>query len=389
MSNFFLKKVFIIILFFSILIQVFLINTSNNNKKINLVFRMDDYSDNSNIRVEEKVFETFSKLSIPLIVGVVPFTMDENNRIEPINQKKISLISEYKNVDFFTFALHGHTHKNNSFDRRFKYEFNYLPLDTQIKMLNEGKIFLESITERKIQIFIPPWNGYDSNTIIAMEKTGFKTISAGIRGFSINSDIKYLPLTTTIKEVKEIFQKNFNVRLKNVMIVVNIHSYEFEKLEDIKNMEQLLNDLSCNKKIEFLSYGSNILLDSKSLNLNKKFQYLLSLIPEFWASFSGYHSFYLITENNINFYEKFRFVLTIVNYVFFVFLVSSLIPLHFSDKFLNFRYLKILLFFVFFTFFIFAVVIFSNLRINSRGITILTSLSGSLFSIIFIMKTKR
>ncbi|MEO0238279.1 MAG: DUF2334 domain-containing protein [candidate division WOR-3 bacterium] len=387
MSNFSLKKFFIIILFFLILIQLFLLKTANGNEKIYIVFRMDDFSDNSNIKVEEKIFEIFSTLSIPLIVGIVPFTMNE--KIEPIKQEKIDLISKYKNQSFFTFALHGYTHKNNSVDKRFKYEFNYLPLDTQIKMLSEGKIFLEFITGKKIEIFIPPWNGYDTNTIVAMEKTNFKTISAGIRGFSINSDIKYLPLTTTIKELKENFQKDYNIRIKDVIIVVNLHSYEFETIEDLNNFEKLLKDLKNNRRVEFLDYGIGTILNYHSFNLNKQFQYFLSLIPKLWANFSGYGSFYLIPEKSVNFYEKFRFVLNVFNYIFSVFFISFLFLHYFLKKFIVFKNLKVLLFFVFFTFIVFSILIFSNLRINSKGITILISLLGILSSLVLIMKTKK
>lgn len=387
MSNSSLKKFFIIILFFLIFIQAFLVKTSNRNEKIHIVFRMDDFSDNSNVKVEEKILEIFSTLSIPLIVGIVPFTINE--KIEPINQEKIGLISKYKNVDFFTFALHGYTHKNNSLDRRFKYEFNYLPFDTQIKKLSEGKIFLESITERKIIVFIPPWNGYDSNTVSGMEKTGFKTISAGLRGLSINSTIDYLPLTTTIKELKEIFQEDHNIRIKDVIVVVNLHAYEFETIEDLNNVEKLLKDLKNNRKVQFLDYRSATFLNSQSFNLNKQFQYLLSLIPKFWGSSFGYHSFYLIPEKSVTFYEKCRFVLTIFNYIFSVFFISFLFFYYFLKKFLVFINLKALIFFVISIFIVFSILIFSNSRINSRGVTILISLSGILSSLVLIMKTKK
>lgn len=102
---------------------------------------MDDYSENSNIKIEEKIFQTFSQVSIPITVGIVPFTKKEDGRIEKINQEKIDLILKYRNDSLFNLCLHGHTHQNNSTDKRFKYEFNFLPLDTQIKMISEGKIF--------------------------------------------------------------------------------------------------------------------------------------------------------------------------------------------------------------------------------------------------------
>lgn len=379
-------KFLIIVLFFSVIIQLILIATSNENKKIYIVFRMDDYSDNSNLKIEEKIFETFSELSIPLIVGIVPFTTDEEKRIVKINHEKIDLISHYKNQNLFNFALHGYTHKNNSNDKRFKYEFNYLPLDTQSKILIEGKNFLESITGRKIDIFIPPWNGYDSNTIYALKKTRFKIISAGIRGFSIDSDIKYLPLTTTIKELKEVFQQNVKIRLKDVLIVVNIHSYEFENLEDINEMKDLLIELKYNKKFEFSSTEKNILLTSQLLDLNKKFQYLLSLIPKFWASFSGYHSFYLTTENNLTSLETIRFLLTFFNYMIFIFLVSSLFFYHFLKKLFTLKYIKIISIFVFLIFIVFSIFIFSNLRINYKGVTILISFFGILTSFLIILR---
>lgn len=179
------------------------------------------------------------------------------------------------------------------------------------------------IAREKIDIFIPPWNGYDSNTIFALEKTDFKILSAGIKGFSINSQIKYLPITTNVNEIKKLFHKNLNIRLKNITIVVNFHSFEFDNIENVEMLKKLLKDLKCSRKIKFLGYSDKILLNSQSLNLNKNFQYVLSLMTTFWASFSGYHSFYLITENDLDFYETLRLFLTFLNFtslLFFLFL---------------------------------------------------------------------
>jgi len=87
------KKYFLIL--FPIIFQLFLFITSNRVEKIFLIFRMDDYSTDSNSEIESKIFEIFSKDSLPIIVGITPFSYDDINNLIPLGYKKKELIFKY------------------------------------------------------------------------------------------------------------------------------------------------------------------------------------------------------------------------------------------------------------------------------------------------------
>lgn len=112
--------------------------------------------------------------------------------------------------------------------------------------------------------FAPPWNGYDDNTLKALEKSDFLIISANEFGPKNNSKIKYVPPTCySVKKAIEVLEKG---SLFNGIIVLLIHPYEFNSDADFEMLEKLL--IFINKNNIQTRYFSN--LNSLDENITAK-----------------------------------------------------------------------------------------------------------------------
>jgi len=383
------KKYFLIL--FPIIFQLFLFITSNRVEKIFLIFRMDDYSTDSNSEIESKIFEIFSKDSLPIIVGITPFSYDDSNNLIPLGYKKKELIFKYLDQKNFSIALHGYSHKNFSKENRYKYEFTDLPLEKQNEMIVKGKGFIDSTFGKNVKIFIPPWNGYDDKTIYALEKNNFQLISAGIRGFHKKTNLKFLPLTGTIKDLEKSLEHAKKSREKNPLIIVNFHSFEFKNDNYLENFKNELKRLKQNRKIVLV--GLEELLENFSLSdeifiKNKKRYFILSLAPEFWYKIAGYSSLYYYNEGSFTKFENLRLIFSFLNYIFLVFVLSYSIFSIFSKKISGLLSKKIVLPFGSLLIILSSIYIFSNLRISSKGITFLSAIFSFFFFIIKERKPK-
>ena len=54
-------------------LATFALASEDGGKKINVIFRYDDYSTRSNTAAEESIIETFRKHGMPVTFGVIPF----------------------------------------------------------------------------------------------------------------------------------------------------------------------------------------------------------------------------------------------------------------------------------------------------------------------------
>lgn len=368
------RKMIQILLSVSILFQFFLFLTSKKVEKIFVIFRMDDYSTDSKTEIESKIFEIFSKESLPIIVGITPFSYDDSNNLIPLSYEKKELINRYLHQENFDIALHGYSHKNFSNQKGFKYEFTNLTFEKQNELIVKGKSFIDSITGKNVKFFIPPWNGYDDKTLDALEKNDFELISAGIRGFYKKTGLKFLPLTTNIKDLEKSFHLAKQSREKTPLIVVNFHSFEFKNESDLVNFEKSLKELKQNGKIETVGLKEllkNFSFSDQVFTKNKKRYFILSLAPEFWFKISGYNSLYYYSEKSFTKVEKLRLICTLFNYIFLIFILSYSIFTIFLSKIFSLLKRGIVLPIGITAIILSFVYIFSNLRIGSKGVSAL------------------
>ena len=226
---------------------------------INLIFRYDDYSYDSNIKLEKSLFLIFQKYKIPITIGVIPFK-ENNFQIKDQKHLNISNIPDKKKIlvngidkKLIEIAQHGHSHFN--YQKKPNAEFTGITLETQEKLISEGKFIIEKFFNLELQTFIPPWNRYNKDTLELIEKYNFKNISACSKGlFLENLSLNFIPTTCSIdKFIKILNNHSINI-FKNETLVVLLHEIDFvdEKKKYEKKLEifdSFLKELTFNNNI--------------------------------------------------------------------------------------------------------------------------------------------
>ncbi len=155
-----------------------------------VVFRNDDISALSDVDHERRVAGIFERYAISQTLGVVPLCAVDSahnpwgERVASleVNQEVVSFLKGYVERSGSEIALHGYTHRTNRLSRPSKreyFEFKQIPLAEQKEMISHGTELIEDVLERRPEIFIPPWNRLDSNTLLACKENGYKIVSAG------------------------------------------------------------------------------------------------------------------------------------------------------------------------------------------------------------------
>jgi len=216
-----------------------------NNQNLRLIVRMDDCyvsADSKTVRI----IRLFEKHKTPINVGIIPFK-NPADTLNPIYRSRYAEI-----------FVHGNKHEKEGND-----EFTGLSYLKQRDKTQRGKHLLESKGIYPC-CFAPPWNGYDDNTLKALEKSDFLIISANEFGPKNNSKIKYVPSTCySVKKAIEVLEKE---SLFNGIIVLLIHPYEFNSDADFELLEKLL--IFINKNNIQTRYFSN--LNSLDENITAK-----------------------------------------------------------------------------------------------------------------------
>lgn len=336
-----MKRIFLYI------ISLFLIQVNFAYKpELKILFRYDDFT-LSNDPLQDSILKLFLTTNNKLNIGVIPFNQSQPPQpINSINEWKLKqLIYQIKEGNL-EIAQHGFNHC-----KRIKDEFTGLSLIDQSRLICEGKEFLDSILKTSVTIFIPPWNSYDSNTLIALKKLNFKLISADRFGPVILGGLSYLPCTClNLSHIKNIIKKNLN---QPVILVVLLHNYDFHSNVFKNNSNNTLKDLK--SILQFIKINniktytfSNILNSDERLDASR---YLLNS-----SNFSG-----IISKRFAEVYVPGKFkwikafdILFWILYTFVLLLILSVI-IHKIYAKLNFKYIVAFLSF-FFLFLIFLLI---------------------------------
>ena len=138
-----------------------------------IFFRNDDVFElTPNLK---KLLRIFVLDKIPLTLSVIPekITDDCSIYLKAICHKKNRLIE---------IAQHGLNHKNYSKNSEEKFEFGprrkYID---QLRDISKGRRIIRSNFDRDPVIFVPPWNGFDCNTIKALQSENLKFFSTDIK----------------------------------------------------------------------------------------------------------------------------------------------------------------------------------------------------------------
>ena len=227
-----------------------------------MIFRLDDYVIGHG-GMQDSLVELFVKHQIPLSVGIIPFEGNSNQiRHHGLSQRTLILHNRIQNGSV-EMMMHGFAHLDNNFEGKSKStvgksEFAGDSYKSQFQRLKSGKRFLDSLFEKEVKVFSPPWNTYDKNTLLALKDLGFTTISSDLAGKSYQISFNYLPFST---EDFGIFNKlniaDLNSYSDADVIVVMFHSYSIGKNEmpDINFLEALLKKIKSEGYL-FYTYSS-------------------------------------------------------------------------------------------------------------------------------------
>ncbi|MFH1729247.1 MAG: DUF2334 domain-containing protein [Pseudomonadota bacterium] len=160
-----------------------LINKANTPKLSSLMSYLQEFPRKGIIRIDDVPKNNFYHLdvatrlldqNIPVLVNIIPKELNEENFKPWIKLKR-------KFSGLLLFGQHGLYHTDYSEINRSSFEFG--PTRTykqQLSDIIEGKNIIEKILGKDtVDIFCPPFNRYDLNSLRALNVLGFKIISVG------------------------------------------------------------------------------------------------------------------------------------------------------------------------------------------------------------------
>jgi peptidoglycan/xylan/chitin deacetylase (PgdA/CDA1 family) len=257
--------------------------TNKSFQKSKVLFRFDDYR-LTKTNFYDSLLYIFKKNNIPLCLGIIPF--DKNGLMHNnFNQEQLIDFKSRIRVGEIEIALHGFNHNYNELHERKLLtnsvisEFAGLDYSTQYNKIKKAKKSLDSLLNINVNIFIPPFNTYDDNTLKVLDSLKFKIISSSINGSSISNKMRYIPFTlNNLNELHKVIKKNQN---ENTTIVVLMHPYSFKggsnysgdysKPIDFKQLDILLNwinNLNYINATTFSVLNQNEIFDNKRFVLN-------------------------------------------------------------------------------------------------------------------------
>lgn len=213
-------------------------------KKIDLVFRYDDYSSQSDTAFEARLIRLFLDHGIKLTMGVVPF-MVEGDETDPTPRKNVALSQEKADLllegiagGVLEVAQHGYSHKTyKKFIQGNYSEFRDMPMEKQIQIIREGRSFLEEllVPSFPLQVFIPPFNHYDKHTLSAVEQAGFTVISPGLYSMSPKqAGLIILPETTDLPGLKSAIMAAEGSPCSMPLVMTLFHPDDFAEINPAK-----------------------------------------------------------------------------------------------------------------------------------------------------------
>lgn len=222
-----------------------------SQRRVRVVFRMDDVSERSDTAFERRLFEVFRRHRVPLVLGIIP-NVCEGDFADPGPQRGLSLGEEKAGFlrrqlarGPLLAALHGFSHQTNpaAAERRRVAELAGADREQQRRKLESGKETLERALGTDVNVFIPPWNQYDEVTLEQLQASGFRTLCAG-ENFGpapAGLDLELLPATTDLFHFEEAVEAAAASRDGCPIVVALFHGYDFldHSREQVMSLEAL------------------------------------------------------------------------------------------------------------------------------------------------------
>lgn len=276
---------------------------------LKIILRYDDYSRSSNADVEKVLFNAAKSISAGILVGVIPFSgarypapgSRELPLFADLDQKKIDLLRAYTLGGTVHVSIHGYSHKNNAI-QGVDSEFAGLPESEQALLLGIAKGSLETAVGLRIDSFTPPYSRYDSQTLRALTRNGYKSLFAGLGGPTLQGGtLNYLPGGPYPQRLKDAVLSALSKRHTDALIICSMHPYDFlesgvqmadfrrgspqmglrDFIDDLRQMT-LLEDVRYISIRELFESGEDLSADrwQANLKLNESFVTRHHLLPE-------------------------------------------------------------------------------------------------------------
>lgn len=165
---------------------------------------MDDICSTMDKVTFERYISLFDELGIKALLGLVPLPLDPKLLLydeDPLYYVRIKQLID----NGYEVAMHGcyHLLENHGgkalLTKRNDSEFAGLPLDSQIKLIENGKNELGR-NGINTDVFMPPAHSFDDNTVKALLDTGFKYVTDGLsfKPYNVNG-LKFIPADSSYR----------------------------------------------------------------------------------------------------------------------------------------------------------------------------------------------
>ncbi|MBU1664368.1 MAG: polysaccharide deacetylase family protein [Gammaproteobacteria bacterium] len=193
---------------------------------IRLAFRLDDPSATSNQEIEARILGSLARHGLRATFAVIPFRGTMQAPM-PLTRERARAMREAVAHGVLDVALHGHSHLDADMGGH-PSEFAGVPAGRQRELIAAGKALLESVFEKPVTGFVPPWNSFDAATLDALEQLGFDHLSSNLAHAPMRPPrLRMLPLTCHLPMLEAaIAEARRFARLEPVVTVV-MHHYDF------------------------------------------------------------------------------------------------------------------------------------------------------------------
>jgi len=209
----------------------------------------------------EKFCQLILSLKMPVIFGVIP------KKITPTTVNFLNQLKQ-KHFDLIDIVQHGYQHKNYSLDPNCKYEFGLKRTYLQQKSdILAGKKLMEKYFGRNFTpAFIPPFHGYNLDTLKVINELSYKVFSAGKKTSFPNKFFLDLPARMSLSvylknhtktlNLKEMIIKFTRACFGSKVLGIVLHHQDLDDFESVGKFFRFIQMKSKKSEIKLINFSA-------------------------------------------------------------------------------------------------------------------------------------
>ncbi|MBI5094599.1 MAG: DUF2334 domain-containing protein [Candidatus Hydrogenedentes bacterium] len=247
---------------------------------IEIVLRMDDsgYGRHETIKgaalsdaeITRRVIEIVTKYGAKISIAVIPNVVSGSPGYHPANPEyrplsscpeELSVLRDATKNPNVEICLHGWTHAALNRNRGWISEFGGQPLEDQTARLKQGREELEHCLGIPIDIFVPPFDNHDHETLQALQVLGFKAISSGAQKSDDVEGLRYVPNTASLGDLRSVVAKASQSSAPGFIMAL-FHGFDFAESGlpgaqlSLTEFDALLGEIAANPVVRFTSIAA-------------------------------------------------------------------------------------------------------------------------------------